>query len=109
MIGADNPDRAVGLEDAAAFPQPFAREAVIGREILETVPGVIDAVHPRIVGAEQIAAKLQVIGRIGENEIGGARWQAGQYADAIAFNDAASAPAIDATPGRLRTTHDKFH
>ena len=43
VIGADDPQRAIGLERAAAFGEPGARERVVVGEARELVPVVVDA------------------------------------------------------------------
>ena len=70
MIGADDPDRAIGLQHAPAFLEPSPAEAVVGGEIVELVPVVVHAIDAGVVGAQKLAAKLEIIGRVGENEIG---------------------------------------
>jgi hypothetical protein len=67
VIGADHPDRAVGLQDAARLGQPGAGEGVIGLEAGEAVPRVVHRVDLGVVGAVEVAAELQVVGRIGED------------------------------------------
>ncbi len=69
VIGADHPDRAGVLEDAARGGEPVAGEGVVGLEAVEPVPVVVDRIDQRIVRAEQLAAKLKVIGRVGEDEV----------------------------------------
>ena len=106
MIGADHPDRAVRLQDAAAFGEPRAAELIVGRESVEPVPGVVHAVDARVVGPEKIAAKLQIIGRIGEDQIHGAGRHRAKRLDAIALNNAPLAIGGKATLQRLNATHD---
>jgi hypothetical protein len=69
VVGADHPERAGRLEDAAAGEQPGAGESVIGREVCEAVPIVINPVDARLVRAVEIACKLQVVRRVGEDKI----------------------------------------
>jgi len=84
VIAADHPDRALGLQDAAAFRHPFAGEGVIGGEAVELVPVVVDRVDLRIVRPQQIAAQLQIIGRIGEDHVDAGVGQGSQHLDAVA-------------------------
>jgi hypothetical protein len=88
VVRADHPERGVGLHRAAGSFQPFAREFVIGLEARELVPGVIDRIDLGLVGPCEIAAKLQVIGRVCENEIDRSFGKLVQFLDAIAHDDA---------------------
>ena len=69
VIAADDPERAVGFQQTPRPREPVVREAVVVGEARELVPGIVDAIDPRIVRAQEFAAKLQVIGRVGEDEI----------------------------------------
>ena len=44
-------------------------EGVVGGEIGEAVPVVIDAVDQAVIGAAEFAAQLQVIRRVGEDAV----------------------------------------
>ncbi len=59
VIGADDPQRAVGLQHAAAFRQPRAAEFVVLRERAELVPLVVDAVDARVVRPQKFGGELQ--------------------------------------------------
>ena len=87
MIAADDPKRAVILQDPAALGQPFASELVVGRKALELVPVIIDRIDLGIVRAQQVAAKLEVVGGIGENEVDRFLGQLPQFLDAVPVND----------------------
>ena len=69
VVGADDDDRGGGLHQPPDGGQPVARERVIFGEIGELVPVVVDRVDQALVGARQRAFELQIIGRIGEDEI----------------------------------------
>src|SRR6185369_13050830 len=84
VIGADHPERAVGLQRAAAFAKPDRGEVVISREATELVPIVVDAVDTAIVRAEQLGGELEIIGRVGEDEIDALRRQLCQLFNAVA-------------------------
>ena len=43
---------------------------------------------PRVVGPQQIAAELEIVGRIGEHEVDGAGRHSAKRLDAIALNNA---------------------
>ena len=86
VIAADHPQRPVRLQDAARFGKPGRREAVIGGEGVEFVPFILDAIDRRLVGAGQVAAKLQIIGRIGKNQIHRCARKSLQNLQAIAFD-----------------------
>ncbi len=83
MIGADHPDGAIGLQDAAALAEPGSRERVVVGKAAELVPRVVHAVDDGIVGTQKFALELQVVGRIGEDEIDGAVGQLAQSPEAI--------------------------
>ena len=88
VVGADHPQGAVRLEGAPRRRQPGLGEAVVGGEVVEPVPVVVDAVDPAVVGPQQLALELQVVGRIGEDGIDAGLGQAGHDLDAVAGDDA---------------------
>ena len=88
VIGADHPERAGGLQHALAGGQPGAGEIVVGGEARELVPVVIDRVDLGIVGTLEIALKLEVVGRVGENEIDAVGREFRHLGDAVANDDA---------------------
>ncbi len=57
------------LHHPLAGLEPGAGEFVIGGEARELVPIVVDRVDLGIVGPLQVALELQVVGRVGEDEI----------------------------------------
>ena len=69
--------------------QPGAGEIVVGGEARELVPVVVDRVDARIVGTLEVALQLQVIGRIGEDQVDALRRQLRHLGDAVADQDAA--------------------
>ncbi len=83
VIAADHPDRAVVLQDAARLGEPFAGEIVIGGEAVELVPLVVDGIDAAAFGPEQVAAKLQIVGRIGEDHVDGLVGEARHFGDAV--------------------------
>jgi hypothetical protein len=87
VIGADDPERAGRLQDAAAGQQPGTRKGIIGFEGGKLIPLVIDSIDQRLVGAVQRAAKLEVIGRIGEDDVYGVGRQGFKRSNAIALDD----------------------
>ena len=64
------------------------REAVVVGKARELVPGVVDAVDHRVVGAKQLPFQLQIVGRVGEHEIDALVGEPGQLLQAIADEDA---------------------
>ena len=86
VITADHPQCAVRLQDPACFGKPVFRKAVIGGEGIEFVPLILDAIYRRLVGTGQIAAKLQIIGRVGKNQIHRSARKSLQNLKAIAFD-----------------------
>ncbi len=87
MIAADHPDRAVVLQHPAAAGQPFTGEAVVGFERRELVPVVVDRVDLGVVGTQQLAAELEIVGGVGEHEVDRLLGQARQRLEAIALDD----------------------
>ena len=84
VVGADHPQRAIGLQDTAAFGEPGAAELIVGLKARELVPVLVHAIDNGVVRPQQIAIELQVVGRIGEDEIDAFRWNLCQFAEAIA-------------------------
>ncbi|MPL60869.1 hypothetical protein SDC9_06431 [bioreactor metagenome] len=84
VIGADHPDRPVRLQDPARGGKPVMGEAIVMVERAELIPGVVDGVDLGIVGPVQLATQLQVIGRIGEDEVDACLGQAVHHLDAVA-------------------------
>jgi len=69
VVRPDHPERGRALHHAPAGNEPRAGEIVVGGEARELVPRVIDRVDARIVRTLEVALQLQVIGRIGKNEV----------------------------------------
>ena len=88
MIGADDPKRRGGLHHAAAGEKPGAGEIVIGREARKFVPVVVDRVDLRVVRALEVVLELQIIGRVGEDEVDRGGRKLRELRDAIADQDA---------------------
>ena len=78
---------AAGFISRRTAVEPVAREGVIFGEIGELVPVVVDPVDQALVGARQRALELQVIGRIGEDEIDRGRRKPHHFRDAVADED----------------------
>ena len=67
--------------------EPFAGETVIGGEVVEAVPLLVDAVDEAVVGTAEFAAELKIVGRIGEDAIDRVRGQHPHVMDAVAAQD----------------------
>ena len=76
------------LHHAPAGGEPGAGEFVIGGEARELVPVVVDGVDARIVRALEIACELEIVRRVGEDEIDGGRRQLRHFGDAVADQNA---------------------
>src|SRR3546814_17483946 len=48
---------------------PAAGEVVVDGEAVELVPGVVDGVDPAVVGAQQLALELEIVGRVREDHV----------------------------------------
>ena len=84
VIGADDENRRVFLHDAAGGGKPRSRKIVVVGKAREFVPIVIDGIDEALVGPRERAFELQIVGRIGEDEIGAFRRQLGHLVQAIA-------------------------
>ena len=87
VIGADDPQRAVVLQQSLGGLEPFAGEAVIVGEARELVPALGDAVDDGVVGAAQFGLELQIVGRIGEHHVDRLRGEAAHDLDGLADVD----------------------
>jgi len=84
VIRADHPQRGIRLHHAPAGQEPGAGEIVIGAEACKFVPGVVDGIDAGIVRPLEVALQLQVIRRIGKDEIDASRGKLFQFSHAIA-------------------------
>ena len=73
-----------GLSTRRQAVEPGAGEFVVGLEARELIPVVVDRIDLGIVGALEIARKLQIVRRIGEDQIDRAGRQLRHFRDAIA-------------------------
>src|SRR3954454_2606518 len=69
MIGTDHPQASLGLEHAAALLEPRPREGVVVPKASELVPGLVNAIDPALVRSMQLLHELEIIRRVGENDI----------------------------------------
>jgi hypothetical protein len=73
---------------------------------------VIDGVDTRIVGALEIALKLQIVGRIGEDQVDGIRRQLRHFGNAVANDNTRGDGGLRTNAGRpcgrpaMRHNHD---
>ena len=88
MVGADDENRRLRLHDAARGLEPVARECVVFREIGEFVPVVVDARDQALIGPRQFIRELEVVGRVGENEIHAFRRHCAENLNAVSAQDA---------------------
>ena len=87
VVAADDPERAIGLQDAAGFGEPGARKLVIGFQAVKLVPVIVDGIDTAAFRAEQVATQLEVIGRIGKDHVDAGVGQRAHICDAIAHDD----------------------
>ena len=88
-----------------AAPSQRAGEGIVGGEIGELVPFVVDRVDEALVGARQRAFELQIVRRIGEDEVDAGLGERVEFGDAVADEDrrrAAAAPTVAGRLARLR-------
>ncbi len=88
VIGADDPQAAGVFQHVAGGREPVAGEAVVVGKARELVPFVIAGIDFGIVGTAQFAFELEVIGRVGKDEVDRPLRQPAHVFDAIAFDDA---------------------
>ena len=107
MIGADDHDRRGGLHQPPDGGEPVARERVVFGEVGELVPGVVHRVDQALVGTRQRAFELQVIGRIGEDEINRGRRKPHHFRNAVADEDRIARSEVS-SPGALTIAAGRF-
>ncbi len=59
----------VRLEHAAASQQPGPREGIVDLEGRELIPVIVAGIDLGLVGPGQCAAELEIIRRVGENDV----------------------------------------
>ena len=79
--------RGVALHHSPRGGQPVAGESVVGGEVGELVPVVVDRVDHALIGARQRAFELQVVGRVGEDQIDASFGEFVHLLDAVADED----------------------
>ena len=67
--------------------QPGAGERVVMGVIVELVPGVIDGIDFGHVRSPQRLLKLQVVGRVGEDQVDACGGKFRQHVEAVAANN----------------------
>ncbi len=87
VVGPDHPQRAVALQQPSRLDEPGARELVVAAKTVEAVPRGIHARHLRVVGPQERAFELQVVGRVGEDHVDRGGWQRRHDLDAVAEKD----------------------
>jgi hypothetical protein len=87
VIGADDDDRRVAFHHSPRRAEPAAREGIVGGEIGELVPVVVDRVDKALVGARERAFELKILRGIGEDEVDARLGQGVQLGDAVADED----------------------
>ena len=97
-----------GLHHPPGGGEPGARERVIFREIGELVPGVVDRVDQALVGAGERAFELQVIGRIGEDEIDRGLGEPHHLGHAVADEDRIALGRCAASPSARTIAAGRF-
>lgn len=113
VVAADDPQRAVLFEHAAAGAQPFARKLVVGGKIGELVPRIMPPIHPCHIGPPQLLLQLQIVGRVGKYQIDAAGREACQHVAAITMVNRIrlhkSGAFLVATPSRARCPASHQH
>ena len=100
VVRPDHPERRRALHDAPAGDQPGAGKIVVGGKARELVPGVVDRVDARIVRTLEVALQLQVIGRVGKNEVDRFRRQRCHLGNAVTDQNSAALERLRTDAGR---------
>ena len=90
----------VRLHGPTAGDEPGAGEIVVGGEARKFVPVVVHGIDARIVGTLEVALQLQIIRRVGEDEIDGRGRQLCHLGNAIADEDARRGSGLKTHAGR---------
>ena len=104
VIAADHPKRTVIFQDALGLGHPLDGELIIGLEAGELVPGIVDGIDLGIVGPVQIAAQLQIIGRVGKDQIHRLVRDLGHLRDTITEYQGFRAKGHKSLPARLTSS-----
>ena len=87
VVRADDHDGAVRLHRPPGGAEPSPRERVVFGEIGELVPVVVDRVDQALIRPRKSALELQIIGRIGEDEVDRSGREPIHLGDAVADQD----------------------
>ncbi len=96
VIRADDPQRGARLHHPSASDKPGAREIIISGEAREFVPVIVDGIDAGIVGTLEVALELQIVRRIGEDEIHGRGRKLRHLGNAIADDNMCRTPRFHA-------------
>ena len=102
VVGTDHPERGRGLHHPPAGEEPGAGEIIVGGKAREFVPVVVDRIDARIVGALEVALELQIVGRVGEDEIDRLGRELRHFGDAVAMENSAGRKRLKTDAGRPR-------
>ena len=69
VVGADDDERRVALHQSTRGAEPAARKSIVFGKVGEFVPVVVDGVDKTLVRARQRILELQIVRRVGENEV----------------------------------------
>src|SRR5690606_35697023 len=87
VVSPYDPDRPAGFQHSPRSQQPGACQGIISLEALELVPMVIDSIDLGLVRPVQLAFKLKIVWRIGEDHVDRVLGETIQRGDAISFQD----------------------
>jgi hypothetical protein len=87
VIGADDPNRAIRLQDAAASQEPCPREGIVRLEAFELIPMIVDSIYLRLVRPMQITIELKIVRRVSEDNIDRMIRQAIEGGNTVAFEN----------------------
>ena len=102
VVRADDPQRSVGFEQAAAAGQPSVSEGVVVLKAVEPIPGVLDALDACVIGPPQLVGTLEKVRRVGENNVDAGLRESGQDVQAIAGENLVEGSAPSLAPAGLR-------
>ena len=103
VIRANDPQRPRRLHHTARLSQPRTGESIISGKAVKLIPVIRHRIHMACVRSGQIALKLEIIGRVSENEVNTRARQTRQRFKAITFNNGVYGQGLGLFFGHDRT------
>ncbi len=87
VVRTNNPDSAIWLQHATAGQKPCAGEGIIGLKAFKLIPMIVNSANHRLIRAVKIATELEIVRRIGKNDVHRVIRKAFQCGNAITLDD----------------------